>query len=196
MLAAILTSFLTMLLPFRTQAPADPVPGAVEVRGMAELSPAAAADAAWAEVQLRFRTRWLEQAQQTARVHLPRWLPQWVWQPSVERWVDSKRAQDHLAVVHRDETRREHDFGTSHQVTLWVTEPDSNRVALERQLRGEFRSLAQRLAAKCGGTVLFWLLLAVFVGWVDRLSMGWMTRSLRFTGLLAAVGVPLAAILL
>jgi len=26
--------------------------------------------------------------------------------------------------------------------------------------------------------------------------MGWMTRSLRFTGLLAAVGVPLAAILL
>lgn len=195
MIAAILSLVLAFQPPPGAQAPGEPPP-AVAVRGMAELTPGAATQSAWDEAQRLFRERWLAHARQFAAVRLPAWVPEWVWQPTFERSIGSMRAKDHLQVVHREETTREHEFGTSHQVTLWVAEPESARTALERQVRSEFRGLERRLAVKCGGTFVFWLLLAAFVGWVDRLTMGWMTRSLRLTGLLAAVGVPLAAVLL
>jgi len=195
-IAAILSLVLALTQPACPQAPTEVPPKAVAVRGMAELTPAAATESAWEEAQRLFRERWSALARQFAAVRLPGWVPEWVWQPAFERSVGSLRAREHLAVVHREEVTREHDFGTSHQVTLWVEEPDSVRVALERRVHTEFRGLEKRLAAKAGGIVVFWLLLAAFVGWVDRLSMGWMTTSLRFTGLLAALGVPLAAVLL
>lgn len=195
-IAAILSLVLALSPTACPQAPTEVPPTAVAVRGMAELTPAAATESAWEEAQRLFRERWLVHARQFAAARLPGWVPAWVWQPAFERSIGSLRAREHLAVVHRDEVTREHEFGTSHQVTLWVEEPESVRVALERQVRTEFRGLEKRLAVKCGGTVVFWLLLAAFVGWVDRLSMGWMTRSLRITGLLAALGVPLAAVLL
>lgn len=195
-IAAVLSLVLALSQPVCPQAPTEVPPTAVAVRGMAELTPAAATESAWAEAQGLFRERWLAHARQCAAVRLPGWVPEWVWQPTFERSIGSLRAREHLQVVHRDEVTREHEFGTSHQVTLWVEEPESVRTALERHVRTEFRALEKRLALKCGGTVVFWLLLAAFVGWVDRLSMGWMTGSLRFAGLLAALGVPLAAVLL
>lgn len=195
-IAAILSLVLALSKAPCAQAPDEVPPTAVAVRGMAELTPAAATDSAWEAAQHLFRERWLAHARQFAAVRLPGWVPAWVWQPTFERSIGSLRARQHLAVAHRDEVTREHDFGTSHQVTLWVEEPESVRIALERQLRTEFRALEKRLALKCGGTMVFWLLLAAFVGWVDRLSMGWMSRSLRVTGLLAALGVPIAAVLL
>lgn len=195
-IAAILSLFLALSGAPRAQAPTEVPPTAVAVRGMAELTPAAAADSAWEEAQRLFHERWLAHARQFAAVHLSGWVPEWVWQPTFERSIGSLRAREHLVVVHRDEVTREHEFGTSHQVTLWVEEPDAVRASVERQVRTEFRALEKRLAVKCAGTVVFWLLLAAFVGWVDRLSMGWMTTSLRFAGLLAALGVPLAAVLL
>lgn len=195
MIAAILSLVLAFPQPAGAQSPTEPPP-AVTVRGMAELTPGAATDSAWEEAQRLFHARWLAHARQFAVVRLPAWVPEWVWQPTFERSIGTMRARDHLQVVHREETTREHEFGTSHQVTLWVAEPEAARTALERQVRTDFRALERRLFVKCGGTLVFWLLLAAFVGWVDRLSMGWMTRSLRFTGLLAAIGVPLAAVLL
>ncbi len=65
----------------------------------------------------------------------------------------------------------------------------------ERQLRHEMKRLERVTAIKYGGIAASWVVLVVVLGWIDRLSRGYMTGRLRLVGLLGATAVPAIAFL-
>ena len=66
---------------------------------------------------------------------------------------------------------------------------------LEQRLRRVLSQLERGTAVRLGGVAASWTLLIVLLGWLDRLSRGYMTGRLRLVGLLGGVIVPVVAFL-
>ena len=92
--------------------------------------------------------------------------------------------------------RREHEFGSSFQTTLWVREDAVAAGKVDREVRQALTQLRWRTLAMAGGTVVFWAVLALVLSWVDRLSRGYMTGRLGVVGVLLGSAVPAVAFVL
>jgi hypothetical protein len=166
---------------------------AVAVRGEPELSAAAAYSSAQHKVEDHVRSIWRERAERTVAGQRPFWLPQAVADEAVRRWLADLPLREMVQVVDREDREREHEFGNSYQTTLWVAEDARQQRRSEQRLRGELRRLERSTACKVGGVAAGWTLLFVALGWLDRLSRGYMTGRLRCVGLLAALAMPAVA---
>ena len=192
MLASLLVTCLTLV-------PQEPVPAAladaVAVCGDAELDPAAAFASARRRAEDHVRGMWSERAGRACAGQRPFWLPDLLTQETVRRWLADLPIDQIVRLVDREDRERTHEFGNSYQTTLWVAEDPRGVQQGERQLRRELRQLEKVTAIKYGGVVGGWVLLALVVGWIDRLSRGYMTGRLRVLGLLCGAAVPAIAFL-
>jgi hypothetical protein len=190
MLAALLSMCLVHLLP---QDPAATL--AVAVRGEAELTPAAALASARHKVDDHVRALWQERAQRAVGAARPFWVPEALSEQAVRRWLAALPVERLAVCVDREDKEREHEFGRSYQTTIWVAEDTRSAQRSEQGLRQELRQLERRTAVKYGGIAAGWIGLFVLLGWIDRLSRGYMTGRLRLVGLLGAAAVPAFAFL-
>lgn len=163
---------------------------AVAVRGDTELSPAAAYASARTRVADHVRTVWQERAESAVVRQRPFWLPEAIADAAVQRWLATLPTDQLVRTVDREDREREHEFGTSVQTTLWVAEEPHAVARSERALQNLLARVERRTAGKFGITALAWVVLVVLLGWVDRLSRGYMTGRLTLAGLLAAVATP------
>ncbi|MBL8755799.1 MAG: hypothetical protein JNK15_21055 [Planctomycetes bacterium] len=190
MLAALLTAC------FACAAPQEPVAlAAVAVRGDAELSPAAAYASARTRVDEHLRGLWRERADRAVTTQRPFWLPNLLAEEAVRRWLVDLPIAQMVAVVDREDRERAHEFGNSWQTTLWVAEDPQKLQRGEERLRGLLRRLERDTLARFGGIAAGWTVLVVALGWIDRLSRGYMTGRLQLAGLCAGVAVPVVAFL-
>ncbi|MFY9343142.1 MAG: hypothetical protein WAT39_11665 [Planctomycetota bacterium] len=174
----------------------DPLASAaVAVRGDAELSPAAALASAQTKVAEHVRNVWRERAEGAVATQRPFWLPALITDEAVRRWLADLPLQQMVAVVDREDREREHEFGSSYQTTLWVAEDPQRQQHAERRLRGELKKLERSTLVRFGGVAAGWTFLVVALGWIDRLSRGYMTGRLWLAGLLGGVAVPAIAFL-
>ena len=188
-----LATLMTCLVCLTPQEPL--AAGAVAVRGDAELSPAAALASARTKVEDHVRDLWRERAERELERRRPFWLPQLVADGALRRWLADLPVGRMVAVVDREDREREHDFGSSWQTTLWVAEDPRVQQRSEHRLRHELRALERSTAYRVGGIAAGWTLLLLGLGWLDRLSRGYMTGRLWCAGLLAGVAVPAVAFL-
>ena len=169
---------------------------AVAVRGTPELSAreafAAARDAAAAEG----RSRWLRRSELIAEELRPAWIPHAVTDRALQRELERQDLAASLRVVDREDRSREHEFGTSWQTTLWVAEDQAFVQRVESRLRRAMLDLRGHALAFLLGTAGLWAVLAVAVGWFDRLSRGYMTTRLCALGIAFGVAVPSLVFLL
>jgi len=191
-----------MLVPFlvtclASTTPQEPAPAtmAVAVRGDAELNPAAAFASAKHRADDHVRELWNDRAERAWEGQRPFWLPELLAKETMRRWLADLPVEQIVRLVDREDRERAHEFGSSYQTTLWVAEDPRGVEQGERQLRRELRQLEHKTAIKYGGVVGSWVLLALMVGWIDRLSRGYMTGRLRVLGLLCGVAVPAIAFL-
>lgn len=187
MLDALLTLSLAALVP---QGPGLPAADAVAVRGDTELHPAEAYASARRKAEEHVRDLWHERAERAVQEQRPFWIPEVLAETAVRRWLADLPVDDLLRTVDRYDQEREHEFGNSYQTTLWIAEEQGRVRAGERQLRGRLRALERSTAIKYGGIAGAWVLLGIAIGWLDRLSRGYMTGRLRLLGLLGAVAIP------
>jgi hypothetical protein len=192
MLSVLLSTCLASLAP---QEPAATLASAVAVHGDAELTPAAALASARRKAEDHVREVWQDRASRAVDRQRPFWLPELFATEAMRRWLSNLPVHQLVQFVDREDRERMHDFGNSYQTTLWVAEPPSSVQQGERQLRRELQRLERTTAIKYGGIAASWVVLAVVLGWVDRLSRGYMTGRLRLVGLLAATAVPAVAFL-
>lgn len=192
MLAFVLSACITCAAP---QEPLTAQVAAVAVRGDAELTPAAAFASARARVEDHVRTVWEERALRAMTDRRPFWLPEVLADREVHRWMTDLPLERLVRFVDREDRQRVHEFGDSYQTTLWVAEDPRAVRRGEEQLRDKLRRLERTTAVKYGGIAAGWFVLAMLIGWVDRLSRGYMTGRLRFLGLLAGASLPAFAFL-
>ncbi|MBX3462504.1 MAG: hypothetical protein KF830_04995 [Planctomycetes bacterium] len=192
MLDVLFAASLAFALP---QAPHAVAAAAVAVRGDTELTAAEAYASACRRAEEHVRTRWSDRAR-AALARRPFWVPAGLAERTVGRWIDDLPLAESLRLVDRDDREREHEFGHSYQTTLWVVEEPDRVGSWERLLREHLRQLEQSTALRFGGIAGAWVLLALTVGWLDRLSRGYMTGLLRGLGLAAAAAVPAITFLL
>jgi len=191
MLALVLTFGLFAQGPAVAVAAAIPMdPAVVPVRGEAELSPAQAEAAALGKVEEYVSGLWTARGERIVATQAKFWLPPCLLRPAMDRWLQDLSSQRPFQVVDRVNREREHEFGSSWQTTLWIKENPRVVEAGERQLRQLVRREQHRVLCKSGGTVLFWAVLAFAIGWLDRLSRGYMTMRLWGIGLLLGTAVP------
>jgi hypothetical protein len=170
--------------------------GAVPVRGEPELTQAEAHASARRKADELVRARLAERAERAVNRAVPFWVPAPFAERTVDRWVDEAGNSSAFAILDQEVQRREHEFGSSFQTTLWIGEEPRQIEQAERRLQQRLRSLERATAVRYGGTVAIWLLLAVTVGWLDRMSRGYMTGRLRAIGLFAGVAIPAVFFLL
>lgn len=168
---------------------------AVAVRGDTELTPADALASAELRVEEHVRSLWQERAQRTASRQSPFWMPALLTDQVVQRWLADLPVQRLVKQVDRDDRERVHEFGNSYQTTLWIAEDRELVLHGERRLHAELRRLERTTAVKAGGVAAGWVFLAVLLGWLDRLSRGYMTTRLRVIGILGGVLMPAALFL-
>ncbi len=191
MLAALIA---TAVLGTAPQEP-DPFASAIAVRGEAELSPAEAYASASQRAEDHLRTLWEHRVERAAELRRPFWLPRILVEDRVDRWLADLPTGRLVRVVDREDKERVHEFGNSYQTTLWVAEEPSMVEAGRERLRAVLRGLEQTTAVRYGGIVAGWALLAMVLGWIDRLSRGYMTGRLRLLGLACGVSFPVIAFL-
>lgn len=192
MLEVLLVTCLTALAPQEPVALAQ----AVAVRGDAELSPAEAFASARRKAEDYLREQWLSRADRTCAVERPFWVPEPLMTRTVQRWIGDLPLERSLRLVDREDRERTHEFGNSYQTTLWIAEEPRLLEQSERALRHQLRQLERTTAMKYGGIAGGWVLLGVLLGWIDRLSRGYMTGRLRCVGALGAIAIPAVAFLL
>lgn len=192
MLAFALASCL-LLAP---QQPASPTcTEAVAVRGEAELSPAAAFASAHRRAEEHVRALWEERVDHTLEAQKPFWLPEVLANEAKRRWIADLPYAQLMRTVDREDRERQHEFGSSWQTTLWIAEEPRGVEQRERQLRRDLQRLERTTVVKYGGVIAGWAVLALLIGWLDRLSRGYMTGRLRLLGLLGGVAFPALAFL-
>ena len=172
------------------QAPRMSTVSAVAVRGDAELTPAEALQSAEERVEEHLREVWRDRAERPAERLRPFWLPRVFTDMAIRRWLADLSVERLAVRVDREDRERVHEFGNSYQTTLWIAEDPRAIASSERGLKRRLRRLEQRTAAKAGGVALGWVVLALVLGWLDRLSRGYMTGRLRAIGLFGALLLP------
>ena len=187
----------TTLFSFAPQQPVsiESTASAVPVRGEAELSPAEAYESATRKAEAHLRQRWQQRAERTISQRRPFWIPEILVDARMDRWLADLPLERIARVVDREDKERVHEFGNSYQTTLWVAEEPRVVEAGQQQLRHELRRLERVTAIKYGGIVGGWAVLALLIGWLDRLSRGYMTGRLRFLGLSLGASFPVIAFL-
>lgn len=191
-----LALLLAACLPLAPQQPDTAVVAdAVAVRGDAELDPAAAYASARRKAEEHVRELWTERAERAVEGQRPFWLPDLVAREAVRRWLADLPVDRLVRFVDREDRERDHEFGSSFQTTLWVAEEPRLVQQSERLLKRELRQLERTTAVKYGSVVAGWVVLVLLVGWMDRLSRGYMTGRLRLLGLLCGVAFPALAFL-
>lgn len=190
MLSLLLSASLVCLLP--CSEPQDPslAVSAVAVRGETELSPAAAYASARSKVVDHVRSLWQNRAATAVAQQRPFWLPQPLVDGAMRRWLSNLPLEQLARTVDREDREREHEFGTSFQTTLWVVEDPRGVQRGEQSLRSALQRLERTTVCQYGGIAVGWTGLVVLLGWLDRLSRGYMTGRLRCVGLLAGLAVP------
>ena len=192
-----LALLLAACLPFAPQQPVTTsIAEAVVVRGDAELSPAEALVSAKRKAEEHVRDLWQDRAEQAFSGRRPFWLPDLLAREAMRRRLAELPIEQMATYVDREDRQREHEFGSSYQTTLWVAEEPRLVANSERLLRRATQQLERVTAVKFGGIVAGWAVLAVVIGWLDRLSRGYMTGRLRLLGLLGGVAFPALAFLL
>lgn len=187
MLEVLLSASLALVCP---QGPNVVCADAVAVRGDTELSPAEAFASARRRAEDHVREQWAERAEHAMALRRPFWLPEALADRAVQTWLADLSVDECLRVVDREDRERTHEFGNSYQTTLWVAEEPRRVQRGERDLRQRLQQLERRTAIKFGGIAAAWVVLVVAFGWLDRLSRGYMTGTLRLVGLLAGAAVP------
>ncbi len=188
MLEILLTASLAIVSP---QGPNVVGADAVAVRGDTELSQAKAFASARQRAEEHVRAQWAERAAHAMALRRPFWLPQALADRAVQTWLADLPIDECLRLVDREDRERTHEFGNSYQTTLWVTEEPRQVKQGERELRQRLRDLERTTVVKYGGIAAAWAALVAAIAWVDRLSRGYMTGTLRLLGLLAGGAVPL-----
>ena len=168
---------------------------AVAVRGDTELNPADALASAQMRVDEHVRAVWRERAQRAASQQSPFWMPQMMTENALRRWLAELPVQRLVSRVDRQDQERVHEFGNSYQTTLWVAEDPAAVERSESRLRAKLRYLERSTAVKAGGIAAAWVFLALLLGWLDRLSRGYMTGRLRAIGVLGGLLMPTALFL-
>jgi hypothetical protein len=166
---------------------------AVAVRGEAELSPAQALASAEARVDEHVRSLWQQRAERAVVGRRPFWLPEVLIEEPMRRWLSDLPVERLVRTVDRKDQERVHEFGNSYQTTLWVAEEPGAVEHGEKRLRAQLRHLERATAVKYGSVAAGWVALALLLGWIDRLSRGYMTGRLRLIGLLAGAAMPAIA---
>ncbi|MCB9877093.1 MAG: hypothetical protein H6835_05770 [Planctomycetes bacterium] len=192
MLAFVLSACIVWAAP---QEPRAAQVAAVAVRGDAELTAAAAFASAQARVEDHVRSVWEERATRAMTDRRPFWLPEVLADRELHRWMSDLPVDRLVQLVDREDRQRAHEFGDSYQTTLWVAEDPRAVRRGEEQLRDKLRRLERSTAVKYGGIAAGWFVLALAVGWIDRLSRGYMTGRLHLLGLLAGASLPALAFL-
>jgi hypothetical protein len=146
-------------------------------------------------VDEHIRSLWEERAKRAASRQSPFWMPQILTDSAVRRWLADLPVQSLVKQVNRDEKERVHEFGNSFQTTLWIVEDQEMLQGGERRLRTELDHLKRSTAVKAGGVAVGWVFLALLLGWLDRLSRGYMTGRLRAVGALGGLLMPLTLFL-
>jgi hypothetical protein len=195
MLTLLLSMSLAVPLPQGPHAMPGSATAAVAVRGDTELSPASAYASARRQVDEHVRSVWQERAERTIVQQRPFWLPEPLAEAAVRRWLAELPVEQAVQLVDREDREREHEFGSSYTTTLWVAEDARTTQRLEQRLRRVLSQLERGTAVRLGGVAASWTLLIVLLGWLDRLSRGYMTGRLRLVGLLGGVIVPVVAFL-
>ncbi len=190
MFALLLTACLSVPAPQGPSTAPSPVQAAVAVRGDAELTPADALASAEARVEEHVRRRWRDRAAAASLRHRPFWMPAALTDHATSRWLAELPVKQLVAQVDRADRERVHEFGNSYETTLWVAEVPGAVQRGEHQLRCVLRDLERDTALKAVGVVSTWFVLALILGWVDRLSRGYMTGRLRAIGLLGGALLP------
>ncbi|MBL8747687.1 MAG: hypothetical protein JNK78_00900 [Planctomycetes bacterium] len=190
MLDVLLVTCLAAVAP---QGPRAGLAEAVAVRGEPELSPAAALSSARQKAAEHVLEQWRHRADLALGVERPFWLPEVLAEPQVRRWLADLPLERMVVQVDREDRERVHEFGNSYQTTLWVAEDPRVVDQHGRLLRSQLRRLERTVAVRYGGVVGAWVLLGLGIGWLDRLSRGYMTGRLRLLGLLAGVAIPAVA---
>ena len=187
MLALLLTS--CIVCPPQ-QEPEFSTAAAVAVRGDAELSPAEALASAEASVDEHLRSVWRDRAEREAERQQPFWLPDFLVSTAVHQWLRDLPIERLSRLVDREDRERVHEFGNSYQTTLWIAEDPRLVEHGQRRLRAKLRKLERTTAVKAGGVAAGWVVLALLLGWIDRLSRGYMTGRLRAVGVLGGLAMP------
>lgn len=193
MLEALLVTCLAAVAP---QGPRAGFAEAVAVRGEPELTPAAALSSARRKAAEHVLEQWRRRAELALGVERPFWLPEILAEPHVRRWLADLPVDRMVVQVDREDRERVHEFGNSYQTTLWIAEDPRTVDKHESRLRSQLRHLERTVAVRYGGVVAVWVLLGLGIGWLDRLSRGYMTGRLRLLGVLAGTAVPAVAFLL
>lgn len=177
------------------QEPQISMASAVAVSGDTELSPADALASAELRVDEHIRSLWQERAKRAASRQSPFWMPQTLTDNTVRRWLGDLSVPRLIKQVNRDDKERVHEFGNSYQTTLWIAEDREMVERGESRLRAALHRLERTTAVKAGGIAAGWVFLALLLGWLDRLSRGYMTGRLRAIGVLGGLLVPAALFL-
>lgn len=187
MLETLLTACLALASP---QGPDLASAEAVAVRGEAELTPAAAFASARQRAEDHIREQWQHRAERALAARRPFWLPEPLAFRAVQTWLSDLPVEQCLRLVDREDRERTHEFGNSFQTTLWVAEEPRSVQLGERELRRRLLVLERTTACKYGGIVGAWAVLVLAIAWLDRLSRGYMTGTLRLLGVATGVAVP------
>ncbi len=170
-------------------------PSATVVRGTAELDPARAYETAHREAVSRLRERCEARAEQLIQEAAPAWLPTFVTDQEVRRWLARMDLEDGLRILDRADRERQHDFGLSYQTSLLVAEDSSFLSRAERRLGQQLRRAEKTFVVRSGVTLGLWIFLALGVFWLDRLSRGYMTGRLSLLALAIGAGAPVVLFL-
>jgi len=195
MFAALVT--ITVFSAVAQQSPSSPLQmaDAVAVSGEAELSAAEAYASASRAAEDHLRRRWQHRVDRAVAERRPFWLPAILVEDRVQRWLLDLPMSRLTRIVDRHDKERIHEFGNSYQTTLWVAEEPRFVETGAARLRDELRRLERATAIRYGCIVAGWAILALVIGWIDRLSRGYMTGRLRLLGLTCGVVFPVIAFL-
>ena len=199
MLAVTLTCALLMQQPIVPSWVATGVdherPTATVVRGTAELNPAQAYETAHREALSRLRERCEVRAEEIIQEVTPAWLPAFITEKEVRRWLARMDLDEGLKILDRADRERQHDFGLSYQTSLLVREKPSFLSRAERRLGQQLRRAEKTFLMRSGATLGLWMVLALGVFWLDRLSRGYMTGRLSLLALAIGAGAPVVLFL-
>ena len=170
---------------------------AYTLSGTTELS----AHEAWSSVTQRVvddqRERLRDLAAKQAEATGSWWLPRCFRERAVQSWAEEQLRRYKPRVLDRELQTREHGgIGRSYQAFLLLEDVDAGTVTRTRGLARSLEREERRFLARCGGTVGLWGLLALVLGWIDRITRGYMTGRLWLIGGLLGLCGPIALVLL
>lgn len=167
------------------------------VRGRVEISRPEALISARDSVLERARDSMETVGARVRKARQPFWMPDFVAARAVDDWLADLNLRDTFEVVDRVDDVHDHEWGRQSYRTTFLVRPnaefaDASRAGLERRLR----RARTRFLALGASTLGFWGGLTLILGWLNRLSRGYMSKRLGWIGVILGVAVPSIAFVL